>query len=1400
MSHTLFEVSWEVANKVGGIHTVVSSKARTLVDRFGDDYVALGPMLLQDDTNSPAFEDESGFEDLKLACRQRGVTVRVGRWAVLGDPRVILVGFSGLFEKKDTILSGLWERYKVDSLLGEWDYVEPVVFGHASAIVIEEWYRLYTEPSGQGAVAQFHEWMTGSGLLQLRQSLPQVGTIFTTHATMLGRALSATGKPPAEALAGRTPAEMASEIGVSAKHSIEGTCAREADVFTTVSGITAAEAELLHARRPDPLLPNGLDLEWIQELASRPGPAEARKRLEAVVEAVTGEPVGDAALICTSGRYEFHNKGIDVLLDALAMMEGSEGRNVVLLALVPAGTAGLRRALRGRLAGTEATEGSIGRLTHELFDPEGDPIRQRCIERGLNNASGSRVKVVHVPVYLPSSEPFDMEYEAALAACDLSCFASFYEPWGYTPPESIALGVPTVTTDCAGFGAWARERNLGDSDGVLLLDRVGKDLSQVARELATMLEGAIDGAPPATHEACLTTSRQLSWASLIEPYIESFDRALEIGAARGLSSAPRNILPVAPTEVETSLAPRLMGFEVSARLPEVLRPLERIARNLWWTWHPEAESLFADLAPQLWKATAQNPVAVLRRVYVQDAKAKAEDPVYRERLEKVSAQLDAYLAEPPRELQHMGETVITTDRPIAYFCFEYGLHASIPIYSGGLGVLAGDHLKAASDVNLPLVAVGLFYRGGFMRQALTATGEQMAHEVNLDPVDLPIEPMRNADGSLVQVQVMMPEGRVLLRGFELTIGRVRLLLLDADHEENDPSDRRLTRRLYAGDHEDRLRQEIVLGRGGVKLLRAAGIDPGVVHLNEGHAGFATLERISGLVREEGLTFGEALEVVRASSVFTTHTPVPAGHDVFGEDLMRRYFADSANWIGLPWEKLMSLGSDAHGNGCFNMSYLCLSTSGFVNGVAKKHGEVSRDLLKDYWGGFLLSEVPVTSVTNGIHTPTWTRPGIARLLGAGNGSARPEHFAAAESVNPHALWEERCTARREMLDMVRNSVQESYVRRTDDPRVAARAMAGIREDALVIGFARRFATYKRATLVFQDEERLARLLNDADRPVHFVFAGKAHPRDRAGQDILQRVFELTRRTPFLGKVFFLEDYDLSSARLLNQGVDVWLNNPTRPLEASGTSGMKVAANGGLNLSILDGWWIEGCDGRNGWAIGTEERIYDDQPRQDQLDNQSLLHLLETEIVPLFFEREPDGFPRRWMERVTHALATLPALFSTDRMVEEYAERAYVPLAAEHTRMKMGGFQVARSRAARLRRLRRGFPNVCIVAARVGDLTELAGGDRVRVEMDVQLADLVAEDLCAELIVGHSTHGPDLAGATHVELEPTGEIHDGVQTFSGIFEVRTSGSYAYGLRVKAKIEGEGLRGSSSMMRWA
>jgi starch phosphorylase len=380
------------------------------------------------------------------------------------------------------------------------------------------------------------------------------------------------------------------------------------------------------------------------------------------------------------------------------------------------------------------------------------------------------------------------------------------------------------------------------------------------------------------------------------------------------------------------------------------------------------------------------------------------------------------------------------------------------------------------------------------------------------------------------------------------------------------------------------------------------------------------------------------------------------------------------------------------------------------------------------------------------------------------------------------------------------VDDSYVHRTDDPRIAARAMAGIREDALVIGFARRFAPYKRAMLLFQDEERLARLVNDADRPVHFIFAGKAHPRDRAGQEILQRVFELTRRPPFLGRVFFLEDYDLSSARLLNQGVDVWLNNPTRPLEASGTSGMKVAANGGLNLSILDGWWIEGYDGRNGWAIGDEKRIYDDQPRQDQLDNQSLLHLLETEVVPLFFEREPDGLPRRWMERVTHALATLPAVFSTDRMVEEYTERAYVPLAAEHIRMEMGGFQVARSRAARLRRLRRGFPEVRIVAARVGDLNDLTGGDRVRVEMDVQMADLVPEDLTVELIVGHTTHGTDLVGASHVELEPTGEDLEGVQTFSGIFEVHTSGSYAYGLRVSAKIEGEGLRGSSSMMRWA
>lgn len=1398
MTFHLFEVSWEVCNKVGGIFTVVTSKARTLCDKLGDRYLTLGPMLLGLQDKARGFEEESGWHDFKVACRERGVDVRVGRWKTGGEPRTILVGFSSLYERKDELLGHLWSRHGVDSLHGGWDYLEPVLFGHAAGIAIEEWHRLHVEPKGEKAVAQFHEWMTASGLLHLKDALPQVGTIFTTHATMLGRALSSTGDLPSVALRGRTPEQAARDIGVPAKHSMEGTAAQAADVFTTVSGVTADEAELLHGRRPDPILPNGIDLEWVQHLASTTGREEARGRLNRVASALVGEDVSDAAFLATSGRYEFHNKGIDVLLQAAKLLDEQPGRRVVVFVLVPGGSSGMRRDLVERLAAEHPAGQPLGVTTHDLFDTANDPVVKLCAELGLHNTIGSRVKIVQVPAYLPDDGLLDLSYESALAAMDLTAFPSFYEPWGYTPAESISVGVPTVTTELAGFGVWARKQAIEATQGVTVIDRVGIPDDQVAAALAEQIEAQL--ASPKTvgerQAACQAAAGGLAWTQLIAPYEVAFERALAAGTERAKFAAPRFALHPKPYQARECPTPRMRRLDVSASLPEALQGLQRLSRNLWWSWDCDAPALFEEISPRLWRDCSQNPITFLRRAYPQDLKRVAADSAYLARLQRALGRFDAYMAEVPRALS---EGAVHRDAPVAYFCFEFGIHPSLPIYSGGLGILAGDHLKSASDLNVPLVAMGLFYRGGYVRQQLSAAGEQLALDVHNDPSDLPMELVRREDGSPLEVSLDLPAGLLRLRVWEVSVGRVRLFLLDSDVEGNLSHHRTLTHRLYAGDQEQRLRQEIILGRGGMRVLQAMGLPPRVLHMNEGHAAFAALEQVATLVREEHLSFAEARTMVRAGTVFTTHTPVPAGHDVFPEDLVRCYFADAPERFGLPWDEFLALGADAHGQGAFNMTYLCMNLATFVNGVAEKHGEVSRDLLHPFYAGLLRNEVPVTHVTNGVHLPTWTAGPIARVLGAVDRVPTEDDFREAESrVDLGALWEARQRLRQALLDAACENLQDSYHRRQDDPKLLAEIQANLQEpNALLIGFARRFAPYKRATLLLEDEARLERLVNHPDRPVRFLFSGKAHPADGAGQQLVRRVAELTKREAFRGKIVFLEDYDIEIAKRLVQGVDVWLNNPIPPLEASGTSGMKSAANGGLNLSVMDGWWIEGCDGQNGWGIGPE-RTFQDQGQQNRLDNEQILRLLEDEVVPLFFQRDAAGVPVEWLQRSRHALASLPPVFSTNRMVSEYAQRGYAPCGQAALVHCMQGFQVARHNAAEHQRLLQGMRHLRVENAHVGQLDRLQTGDEVPVEIEVHLGELHAADLVAELVLGRPTEDRGLVRTECIEL-PLREELDGRAIFAGTHHMDRSGTYEWGLRVRLRAASDGASALAGAVCW-
>ena len=1337
-----------------------------------------------------------------------GYPVRVGRWRIPSRPRAILVEFSELYDRKDDVLAELWESYSVDSISGEWDYVEPVLFGHAAARVIEKWWSEVSGPAHRRTIAQFHEWMTGSGLLYLKSHVNAIGTIFTTHATMLGRALSAQGRTPDDGLGDDTPESLAEAQGVVAKHSLESKCAQAADVFTTVSEITAKEARLLHGREPQPVLPNGIDLSVIDELAPASERSAARQALEATATRFLGEPVGDAAFLCVSGRYEFHNKGIDLLLEALGRMNETDGKPVVLFALVPAGHSGPWVGPEERDSTAEGLEDVLDSTTHKLFALEDDPIAQGCARFGLRNAPGSRVRVLHVPIYLHEADGlWNRTYESVLSCMDLSCFPSYYEPWGYTPQESLAVGVPTITSDYAGFGRWAESEGLGREDGVTVLPRVHRDHEAILADLTGYLEQFLVERPAreAIFDTCRRTAARTAWSDLIANYDAAFEAAhgsVDKRVASGEALSPRSRPSVRLAPSREGRTPQLQPFDVAATLPTELQGLERLSRNFWWAWNPDAERLFAELSPESWEACGHNPVTLLCRVYPEDLERAAKDADYLARLERVLARLDAYMNERPATWttpsSDGGEARVEATHPVAYFCAEFGLHESFPIYSGGLGILAGDHLKSASDIGLPLVAVGLFYRRGYMTQRMSIAGEQIADDATNDPSRLPVEPVLGDDGQPVRVRLAFPGRDLWVCAWKAQVGRVELFLLDTDVPENREEDRAITHHLYGGDSSDRLKQEIVLGRGGARLLRALSIVPGAFHINEGHAAFSTIERVRYLVLDHGLSFEEAREAVRATTAFTTHTPVPAGHDRFAEDLMRRYFSGTASRLGLSWERFYELGQLGEERGDFNMTHLALNLSTYSNGVSRLHGDASRELLSDVWPSLLTDEIPIDTITNGVHLGSWVAPEISELLVGTRTTDGAAFSKNAKSVDLARLWDAKQTTKGRLAKAVAANLKATFLARHDSPTLLEKLQLGIEENALWIGFARRFAPYKRAHLLFRDRERLRALLSNTERPVRIFVAGKAHPRDQLGQEILSDIFHASRSEDLAGRIFFVENYEMDLARLLVQGVDVWLNNPTRMMEASGTSGMKAAANGGLNLSIGDGWWPEAYDERNGWQIGIG-REYEDQDLQDEQDSASLYRLLEEELVPAFFERDASGRPPEWLDRVQAALATIPAQFNTDRMVTEYASKAYGAAAAASKALQARDFALPRSWAREKARLRKSFRELSVVSVDVADMTGLVMGDTVHARVELDLAGLAPGEVVVEMVLGHRRGEGDLTNPRSIPLEPVPVGGGKPGAFFGEARIERSGQYAYGLRVRARSTRDAPDSLREFARW-
>jgi glycogen phosphorylase len=851
----------------------------------------------------------------------------------------------------------------------------------------------------------------------------------------------------------------------------------------------------------------------------------------------------------------------------------------------------------------------------------------------------------------------------------------------------------------------------------------------------------------------------------------------------------------------------LRTFTIEPSLPPQLASLIDIAYNLRWSWNGQAMELFHRLDPERWETTSHNPVKMLGQIGQGALERAAKDEGYLAQVERVYNDLQDYTTTPgwwPRT-HGSGDA---NEPLVAYFCAEYGLTDCLPIYAGGLGILAGDHLKSASELDIPLVAVGLLYQQGYFHQRLNADGWQLEMFPRNDFHTMPIRPLANENGDPLTIDVDIQDRHCKVRIWLAQVGRIRLFLLDTNVPENTSEDRHITGQLYGGDQEMRIRQEIVLGIGGTRALSALGIKPKAFHMNEGHSAFLSLERIRMLMVEHGVSLDEARQAVSASSVFTTHTPVPAGNDAFSVELVEKYFNHYWPQLGLDRDAFMDLGRQDVGDeeGTLAMTVLALRMTASRNGVSELHGQVSRHLWETAWPGVPQEEVPIGHVTNGIHTLSWISHDLAGLYDRYLGPRWHEKpsesgiWEAADSIPDTELWRTHERRRERLVAFARDRLKLQLRRRGASSAEIAGAEEILDPEALTIGFARRFATYKRAGLILADMDRLKRLIDNQEQRVQFIFAGKAHPMDNPGKDLIRKIIHTVRQSPYRHSMVFLEDYDMNVARYLVQGVDVWLNTPLRPMEASGTSGMKVAANGGLNLSILDGWWAEGFTPENGWSIGQGE-TYDDLDYQNEVESEALYDLLEKEIIPLFYNRGNDHIPRGWLEKMKATIRQLAPVYNTNRMVSQYAETYYAPASKRWESLTADGLAKARELTGWLSHMQSNFHDVHIQSVHDNmDERGVTVGQNVSIDATIALNHLAPDDICVQLYFGPLDIEGQLEHGQIVEMERSETLEGNRVRYVASLPCDASGMVGYTLRILPANPLLADPLSLSLLKWA
>ena len=1338
----LFETSWEVCNKVGGIHTVLSTKANSLIKELNDNYILIGPDVCRNvEGNAEFIDDTSLYKGFKLYTAGKGLHIKIGRWNIEGKPVVFLVDFSNLFQQKNTIFSHYWEKYKLNSLSGQWDYIEPMLFGYAAARVIECYYEYYIS-SAHNVVAHFHEWMTGSGILYLKEHCPQIATAFTTHATVLGRCIAGNGLPLYRDMKHYIADTVATNFGVEAKQSLESIATIQCDAFSTVSEITNLECVQFLGRSADEITPNGFAKEISYNKAiHHTTRLQIRKHLASIVEKMINQKIDDNALyVLTSGRYEFHNKGIDVFIDTLGQLNNTTTltRQVVAVIAVPAHITEPYWYLTDTNIQPNYNNPTPEQYTtHSLYNYDSDPIITYIKKNKLNNSPTDKVKIIFIPSYLNGDDGIiNYNYFDFLTAFDITVFASYYEPWGYTPMESMALGVPTLTTSLAGYGSWLQNKITSNNVPLGVIQRNDTNYNDVVKETAARLLYGCNMSErdfEQLKEQAITISQQTMWENFISHYHTLYNVAL--GKARQRISLYNDKIPYIeknPIVVKWGNEAEWHKVFVRPVMPRNLEGLQRLAQNLWWSWNGNAIALFESIDAALFERCQRDPNKMLAMLSAQKIDELSANHAFINRLSNVINQFDSYINRP-----HVAE-----DYCVAYFSMEFGIHDSLKIYSGGLGMLAGDYLKQASDSNKNMVGIGLLYRNGYFVQYITKSGEQISNYVPQKFSQLPISSVTDKQGGWQKISVALPGRIVYAKAWLCRVGSVPLYLLDTDIEENNEQDRLITAQLYGGNPEMRLKQEIVLGIGGIRLLQALDIHPDIYHNNEGHSAFSCLERLQHYVSDNKIAVDEARELITASTLYTTHTAVPAGHDAFDEELMRVYFSHYCSTINISWNEFMAFGrfNPTDNKEKFSMSVLAIHFSQEVNGVSEIHGAVSRSMFAPLFKGYFPEEIFISHVTNGVHFPTWVANSWLKLYVETFGEeflhnqSNEQYWLKIHNVSDDKIWHTHVQQKHQLLDYIKQRLKTDFLQRAEEPRLWLDTVENINYNALTIGFARRFATYKRANLIFSNIERLKRIVSNPDHPIQFIFAGKAHPNDQGGKDLIRRIIEISKQPDFVGKIIFLENYDMSLAKYLIHGVDVWLNTPQRPLEASGTSGEKAVMNGIPNFSVLDGWWAEGYREDAGWAL-PKDNMYQNNEYQDQLDAETIYSILEEKIIPAYYNYRENNVPKRWISYMKNTIAGIAPHYTMERQLNDYYVEYYNKLYARVQLLTKNKSAKLKELVAWKRKIRQAWDTIELIDLEYPDTEKLplTLGQEYTMKVVLQLTGISPNDLGVELVV-------------------------------------------------------------------